>query len=94
MLSDPKSQSSTLSEKNNDLQFQEGDNKLWKVFRSGIACTIIRRTGCLVRTGNATTRPHDVVLSCPCTPVLYCHGDHLYVVPFGEQGTPNFNWLK
>lgn len=42
--------------------------------------------GCLVRTGNATTRPLDVVLSCPCTPGLYCHGDHLYVVPLGEQG--------
>uniref|UniRef100_K1RJZ2 Prokineticin domain-containing protein n=1 Tax=Magallana gigas TaxID=29159 RepID=K1RJZ2_MAGGI len=44
--------------------------------------------GCLVRTGNATTRPLDVVLSCPCTPGLYCHGDHLYVVPLGEQVFP------
>lgn len=37
MLSDRASQSSPLSEKkNNDLQVQEVNKKLWKVFRSGV----------------------------------------------------------
>uniref|UniRef100_A0A8W8K8W0 Prokineticin domain-containing protein n=1 Tax=Magallana gigas TaxID=29159 RepID=A0A8W8K8W0_MAGGI len=42
--------------------------------------------GCLVRNGNATSRPTELVFACPCTPGLYCHGDHHYDIPLGEIG--------
>ncbi|XP_056017361.1 uncharacterized protein LOC130053800 isoform X2 [Ostrea edulis] len=42
--------------------------------------------GCMVKFGNTTSRPSHMVLACPCTPGLYCHGDHRYEVPLGEIG--------
>ncbi|XP_061198339.1 uncharacterized protein LOC133206393 [Saccostrea echinata] len=42
--------------------------------------------GCLVRFGNTTSRPTELVLACPCSPGLYCHGDHKYEIPLGEIG--------